>query len=64
MTDSIRDHQGPMADIDDEQLPVPEHRTHGPKHFLGLYGAEHVAATEFVIGATPSWPWVRASTTS
>ena len=48
---SVRDHQGPVADIDDEQLPVPEHRLHGPKHFLGLYGAEHVAATEFVIGA-------------
>ena len=30
---------------------MPEHRLHGPKHFLGLYGAEHVAATEFVIGA-------------
>ena len=51
MTDSIRDHQGSIAEIDDEQLPVPEHRLHGPVHFLGLYGAEHVAATEFVIGA-------------
>ena len=51
MTDTVRDYQGPIADIDDEQLPVPEHRLHGPKHFLGLYGAEHVAATEFVIGA-------------
>ena len=48
---SVRDHQGPISEIDDEQLPVPEHRLHGPKHFLGLYGAEHVAATEFVIGA-------------
>ena len=51
MTDSIRDPATNIADIDDEQLPVPEHRLHGPKHFLGLYGAEHVAATEFVIGA-------------
>ena len=51
MTESVRDHRGPIAEIDDEQLPVPEHRTHGPVHFLGLYGAEHVAATEFVIGA-------------
>ena len=48
---SVRDHQGPISEIDDEQLPVPAHRLHGPKHFLGLYGAEHVAATEFVIGA-------------
>ena len=51
MAEHVRDHQGSMGDIDDEQLPVPEHRLHGPKHFLGLYGAEHVAATEFVIGA-------------
>ncbi len=51
MTDTIRDPNSNIADIDDEQLPVPEHRLHGPVHFLGLYGAEHVAATEFVIGA-------------
>ena len=51
MTDNIRDPAANIADIDDEQLPVPEHRLHGPVHFLGLYGAEHVAATEFVIGA-------------
>lgn len=40
-----------IAAMDDEQLPVPQHRLHGPGHFLGLYAAEHVAATEFVIGA-------------
>ncbi|MBU2956144.1 hypothetical protein Q4511_02700 [Paracoccus sp. 1_MG-2023] len=40
-----------IAGMDDEQLPVPRHRLHGPGHFLGLYAAEHVAATEFVIGA-------------
>ena len=51
MTDTNRDPESSIAEIDDEQLPVPEHRLHGPKHFLGLYGAEHVAATEFVIGA-------------
>ena len=51
MTDNIRDHQGSIAEIDDEQLPVPKHRLHGATHFLGLYGSEHVAATEFVIGA-------------
>ncbi|MDD2739999.1 MAG: hypothetical protein PHR94_13800, partial [Methylomonas lenta] len=40
-----------IAEMDDELLPVPKHRLHGPAHFLGLYAAEHVAATEFVIGA-------------
>ena len=41
-----------IADIDDEQLPIPQHKLHGWPHFAGLYAAEHVAATEFVIGAT------------
>ena len=44
-------HRKPVSEMDDEQLPVPQHRLHGPGHFLGLYGSEHVAATEFVIGA-------------
>ncbi|MDF1755182.1 MAG: hypothetical protein P1U89_20505 [Verrucomicrobiales bacterium] len=35
-----------------EQLPIPRHKLHGWKHFVGLYAGEHVAATEFVIGAT------------
>jgi len=38
--------------MDEEQLPVPPHERRGWRHFLGLYAAEHVAATEFVIGAT------------
>ncbi|PHN05737.1 purine-cytosine permease family protein [Flavilitoribacter nigricans] len=38
--------------IHEEQLPVPRHKLHGWQHFAGLYAAEHVAATEFVIGAT------------
>lgn len=38
--------------IDEEQLPVAKHRLHDWTHFAGLYAAEHVAATEFVIGAT------------
>lgn len=42
----------PLERIDDEQLPVSPHKQHGARHFLGLYAAEHVAATEFVIGAT------------
>ena len=51
MTHTTFDPERPIAEIDDEQLPVPKHRLHGATHFLGLYGAEHVAATEFVIGA-------------
>jgi len=35
-----------------EQLPVAKNKLHGWKHFAGLYAGEHVAATEFVIGAT------------
>lgn len=38
--------------VDEEQLPVPSYKLHGWKHFAGLYASEHVAATEFVIGAT------------
>ena len=38
--------------IEVEQLPVPKHKLHTWTHFAGLYAAEHVAATEFVIGAT------------
>ena len=51
MVDTSMEQSRSIAEMDDEQLPVPKHRLHGPKHFLGLYGAEHVAATEFVIGA-------------
>ncbi|MGS0468043.1 hypothetical protein ACU8V3_13570 [Cobetia marina] len=38
--------------MDDELLPVPRHKLHRWPRFAGLYAAEHVAATEFVIGAT------------
>ncbi len=41
-----------FAHIDEEQLPIARHKLHGGKHFAGLYAGEHVAATEFVIGAT------------
>jgi len=51
MTTTNTDLDRKIAAMDDELLPVPRHRLHGPGHFLGLYGAEHVAATEFVIGA-------------
>jgi purine-cytosine permease-like protein len=41
-----------LDSVSAEQLPIPAHKLHGWKHFLGLYAGEHVAATEFVIGAT------------
>ncbi len=41
-----------IPQMDEEQLPVPKHKLHNWPHFFGLYGAEHVAATEFVFGAT------------
>ncbi|MFS4437722.1 purine-cytosine permease family protein [Paracoccaceae bacterium GXU_MW_L88] len=51
MADSAAHKFSAIEQMDDEQLPVPPHRLHGAGHFLGLYAAEHVAATEFVIGA-------------
>ncbi|TWT74051.1 purine-cytosine permease family protein [Allorhodopirellula solitaria] len=41
-----------VSDLKAEQIPVGDHQLHGWKHFFGLYAGEHVAATEFVIGAT------------
>jgi purine-cytosine permease-like protein len=41
-----------IAELKSEQMPVAKHELHGWKHFFGLYAGEHVAATEFVIGAT------------
>ncbi|MCL1046749.1 hypothetical protein L2737_15660 [Shewanella electrodiphila] len=41
-----------FAHVNEEQLPVAKEKLHGWKHFAGLYAGEHVAATEFVIGAT------------
>lgn len=41
-----------LAKLDPEQLPVPKHRLRGNGYFAGLYATEHVAATEFVFGAT------------
>jgi len=41
-----------IENLDEEQLPVAKHKLHDWTHFAGLYAAEHVAATEFVIGAT------------
>ncbi|MGJ8736944.1 purine-cytosine permease family protein [Zobellia laminariae] len=41
-----------LKQLNEEQLPISKHKLHGWAHFLGLYAGEHVAATEFVIGAT------------
>ncbi|MDE3743832.1 purine-cytosine permease family protein [Maribacter polysaccharolyticus] len=41
-----------LENLATEQLPVPKNKLHDWTHFAGLYAAEHVAATEFVIGAT------------
>ncbi len=41
-----------LEKLQEEQLPVAKHKLHDWTHFAGLYAAEHVAATEFVIGAT------------
>ncbi|MBQ4799223.1 hypothetical protein J8L73_08775 [Pseudoalteromonas sp. MMG006] len=45
-------HTQTFKDVNEEQLPVANSKLHGWKHFAGLYAGEHVAATEFVIGAT------------
>ena len=41
-----------FSQVNEEQMPVAKNKLHGWKHFAGLYAGEHVAATEFVIGAT------------
>ncbi|MCI2285262.1 hypothetical protein L3081_20115 [Colwellia sp. MSW7] len=41
-----------FSEMNEEQMPVAKNKLHGRKHFAGLYAGEHVAATEFVIGAT------------
>jgi len=41
-----------FENLEEEQLPVAKHKLHDWTHFAGLYAAEHVAATEFVIGST------------
>ena len=41
-----------FENLKEEQLPIAKNRLHNWTHFAGLYAAEHVAATEFVIGAT------------
>ena len=47
--------------IPPEERPVPRTRLAGLGSFLGIYGGEHIAATEFVIGALLVTWGVRAS---
>ncbi len=44
-----------------EDRPVPKNQLSGLSNFFGLYGGEHIAATEFVIGATLVTFGVKAS---
>ena len=41
-----------VADVPVTDRPVADRSLSGVKDFLGLYGGEHIAATEFVFGAT------------
>ncbi|MBF8150609.1 hypothetical protein ITJ86_11920 [Winogradskyella sp. F6397] len=41
-----------FQNLEAEQLPIAKNKLHNWTHFAGIYAAEHVAATEFVIGAT------------
>lgn len=49
---SVKNDYSTFENLNEEQLPVAKHKLHDWTHFAGLYAAEHVAATEFVIGAT------------
>jgi purine-cytosine permease-like protein len=49
---SVNNDYSTFENLNEEQLPVAKHKLHDWTHFAGLYAAEHVAATEFVIGAT------------
>ena len=40
------------AEVPEVDRPVSEKKLSGVGNFLGLYGGEHIAATEFVFGAT------------
>ncbi|SDI39958.1 purine-cytosine permease family protein [Alteribacillus bidgolensis] len=41
-----------VSHIPNSDRPVSQHELHGKGRFFGLFGGEHVAGTEFVIGAT------------
>ena len=41
---------GAFASNEYERQPVPEEKTKGLGSFVGLFGSEHVAATELLIG--------------
>ncbi|MGJ9384789.1 purine-cytosine permease family protein [Salipaludibacillus sp. CF4.18] len=41
-----------VSHIPKEDRPISQYQLHGKRRFLGLFAGEHVAGTEFVIGAT------------
>lgn len=55
--DGVKDTSSNIDDIDishipEEQRPVSKHNLRGAGHFFGIFGGEHVAGTEFIVGAT------------
>lgn len=46
------DYRAKAAAIPAEDRPIAKKRLSGLGNFFGIYGGEHIAATEFVIGAT------------
>lgn len=55
------DYKARARQIPLEDRPIPENKLSGIGNFFGLYGGEHIAATEFVIGATMATFGVRAA---
>lgn len=41
-----------VDDVPKEDWPISKHEYYGAARFFGMFGGEHVAGTEFVIGAT------------
>lgn len=56
-----KDYQKMAAAIPAEERPISSKAASGIGNFFGLYGGEHIAATEFVIGATLVTWGVKAS---
>lgn len=56
-----KDYRSAAAAIPAEERPISSKAVSGIGNFFGLYGGEHIAATEFVIGATLVTWGVRAS---
>ncbi len=57
----MNQYQKKAAAIPMEDRPIPRREISGLGNFFGIYGGEHIAATEFVIGATMVTWGVKAS---